>query len=340
MDSNNIFKGQSANEVWLKAYRQLNDISDTPQESRIGLNHEILHAFISIKDPRQRWVTARKPAYNIAFAIAEIVWIMNGRKDSKFLNFWNSKLPEYAGKGPEYHGAYGHRLRENYGFDQLEKAYYALKNNPKSRQVVLQIWDPNRDFPDEEGGAVSSDIPCNIVSLLKVREGKLEWQQIMRSNDIILGLPYNLIQFTTLQEIMAGWLELEVGTYNHLSDSLHLYLENEDNFETFKETVLEQNTDDLRLKKSESERIFKEFSDKIDLIVENNYSEKDLKDIFSWKKAPKPYKNLLSIICAEAARKADYYDLSDEFIAKSENLLFRQLWNLWTERFSQSVSKA
>ncbi|MEX0661469.1 MAG: thymidylate synthase [Balneolaceae bacterium] len=334
MELNNIFKGQTANEVWLKAFKQLDEISNKPQESRIGLTHEILHAFISIKDPRQRWITARKPAFNIAFAIAEIVWIMNGRNDSEFLNFWNSKLPEYAGKGPEYHGAYGHRLRKNFGFDQLDKAYYALKNNPKSRQVVLQIWEPSRDFPDKEGIAVNADIPCNIISLIKVRDGKLEWQQIMRSNDIILGLPYNLIQFTTIQEIMAGWLELEVGTYNHLSDSLHLYLENHNKYGISKEIELIQNVDDLRLKKSESEKIFKEFSDKIDSIVVDNYSEKDLKNIFIWDGAPESYGNLLSIICAEAARKAEYYELSNEFILKCKNPLLVLFWKQWMKRFS------
>ena len=35
----------------------------------------------------------------------------------------------------------------------------------------------------------------------KVRQGKLEWSQIMRSNDVLLGMPYNFIQFTGLQEI-------------------------------------------------------------------------------------------------------------------------------------------
>lgn len=333
MELNNIFKGQTANEVWLKAYRQLDDTSDTPQESRIGLTHEILHAFISIKDPRQRWITARKPAFNIAFAIAEIVWIMNGRKDSKFLNFWNSKLPKYAGKSLEYHGAYGHRLRKNYGFDQLEKAYFALKNNPKSRQVVLQIWDPNRDFPDIEGGAVSADIPCNIVSLLKVRNGKLEWQQIMRSNDILLGLPYNIIQFTTIQEIMAGWLNLEVGTYNHLSDSLHMYLEKERNFYADNNLKINSNTDDLRIEKDKSEKIFREFSNKIDSIINYNYKEKDLLKISEWEDAPKAYKNLLLIMCAEASRKSDLWDLSEEFMSKCQNPLLNMFWSLWIERF-------
>ena len=45
----------------------------------------------------------------------------------------------------------------------------------------------------------------------------------MRSNDIFRGLPYNFVQFTSMQEILAGWLKINVGSYNHVSDSLHIY---------------------------------------------------------------------------------------------------------------------
>ena len=36
-------------------------------------------------------------------------------------------------------------------------------------------------------------------------------------------IPYNFVQFSNLQEILAGWLELDVGSYNHYNDSLYLY---------------------------------------------------------------------------------------------------------------------
>lgn len=45
----------------------------------------------------------------------------------------------------------------------------------------------------------------------------------MRSNDMIWGMPCNFVHFTTFQEIFAGWLGVEVGSYNHISDSLHIY---------------------------------------------------------------------------------------------------------------------
>ena len=45
----------------------------------------------------------------------------------------------------------------------------------------------------------------------------------MRSNDLIRGTPYNLVQFTMLQEFVAGCVGAECGAYTHVVDSLHAY---------------------------------------------------------------------------------------------------------------------
>jgi len=62
-----------------------------------------------------------------------------------------------------------------------------------------------------------------VVALCVVQYARLEWSQIMRSNDIFKGLPYNFIQFTTLQEVLASWIGVVPGVYTHYADSLHLY---------------------------------------------------------------------------------------------------------------------
>src|SRR3990172_1046196 len=119
-----VFDGQTADQVWQKiAHTFCNREGISIQPSRRGKTLEIPHAGISIVDPRQRWVTSRYPPINPAFAIAEVVWIVTGRNDSAFLNYFNTKLPECAGEGDTYHGAYGFRLRKQMGFDQLKQAY-------------------------------------------------------------------------------------------------------------------------------------------------------------------------------------------------------------------------
>ena len=75
----------------------------------------------------------------------------------------------------------------------------------------------------------------------------------MRSNDIVFGLPYNFLQFTFLQEIIAGWLNVDVGEYMHISDSLHMYVNNECSID------IEENSRQYRkdrIGKIESEKMF------------------------------------------------------------------------------------
>jgi thymidylate synthase len=45
----------------------------------------------------------------------------------------------------------------------------------------------------------------------------------MRSNDVFLGLPYDLTQFIALQGAIAKALDIEMGQYVHVVGSLHIY---------------------------------------------------------------------------------------------------------------------
>lgn len=219
------FDAASADEAWRLAVDAIKDGTDVlRQNGRGGYTSELLHVTIHVHDSRQRWVVSRTPALSVAFAVVEVIGILNGRRDSAYLNFFNPILPKYAGIGAEYHGAYGFRLRSNVGFDQLERASNALKANGDGRQVVLQIWDAMLDFPSDGGAPVANDIPCNICSMLKVRNGRLEWSQIMRSNDIFLGLPHNFVQFMSLQEVLAGWIGIEPGRLSFVSQEVRFAL--------------------------------------------------------------------------------------------------------------------
>ncbi len=180
------FDGTTASEVWQQAATAL-CAWDVAQYGQHGVARELLHVTLSLSDPRQRWVNVRTPPINPAFAIAEVVWILTGRSDAAFLTFWNRQLPCYAGETPTFRGAYGHRLRSHFDIDQLERAFHSLLQVPESRQVVLQIWDARIDLPDEQGQAMDRDIPCNVVAMLKVRNKRLEWMQIIRSNDLYRG---------------------------------------------------------------------------------------------------------------------------------------------------------
>lgn len=330
------FSGETANEAWVRAAEAFatNEVPHS-QGSRCGETDEILHVGLSVDDPRQRRVSARRPGLNPAFAVAETVWLLQGRSDSGFLNSWNSQLAKFAGFGPRYHGAYGARLRSHFGLDQLERAWRALSENPESRQVVLQLWDPKVDLLAEDGSPQDPDIPCNVCSLLKIRGDRLEWLQVLRSNDLFLGVPYNLIQFTMVQEVLAGWIGVGLGGYQQITDSLHVY---EKDRSAIRASIREYvpapiNDDHLSLPKQESGLALSTMEEGIAALASEELTEVSASNMIQGQSLPDGYRNLLCLVIAEAARRRGWVDPMAEAVATCSNPMLREVWRLWMERF-------
>jgi thymidylate synthase len=328
-----VYEADTADQAWRAAASEFRrEGAARMHTGRGGVTHELLHVMFTIHDPRRRWVVSRHPTINPAFAIAEVVWILNGRNDAAFVNHWNPRLPRYAGDVECYHAAYGFRLRKEFGFDQLERAYDALSNNPDTRQIVLQIWNPQIDFPDSAGRPVSADVPCNVCALPKLRDNKLEWLQIMRSNDLQRGLPYNFVQFTCLQEILAGWLGAEIGTYTHVSDSLHIYERDALSLQAFTPVDEMPNTDSLALARGESEAVFSEMSSLMSAMIMPELSPETLRSLMESQPLPPAYQNLLRVVAADSARRRGWIEVAGELMDQCSNPVLVQAWEGWTER--------
>ncbi|MGW4463012.1 thymidylate synthase [Micromonospora sp. NPDC004704] len=181
---------------------------------------EVIGAHLTLTNPRRRLV-AIPPVrvINPAFAVAEALWILSGSDDPWIFDF-NDKLRRYADDGV-LQGAYGPRLRRWGGtVDQLDAVRQKLSTDRESRQAAIQIFDPSRDHRGHR------DVPCTLGYRFFIRRGRLEMHTSMRSQDLWLGFPYDIYATTLLQELLAGWLQVEVGEYHHHVDSLHLYAEN------------------------------------------------------------------------------------------------------------------
>lgn len=329
------YSADNADDVWKKAASSLlNQSVGRSQESRLGTTRELLHCALSIANPKARWVMSREPAINPAFAIVESLWILAGRNDADLINFWNPALPRFTGSSATYDGAYGHRLRNQFNLDQIETAYQALAANPGSRQVVMQIWDPRVDMPLSNGTPATPDVPCNLSSVLKIRDGRLEWLQILRSNDVFRGLPYNIVQFTILQEVMAGWLGVELGTYNHISDSLHLY---ESDLQTFKiryDIAVNDCSASLAMPKEEFGHMLELLMFYLDRLASSDLTQKEFDHICNDSKISVGYHDLLLIAAADSARRRGWEDKQRRSGAACQNPVLRQAWDAWAQRTS------
>lgn len=193
---------------------------------------------------------------NPFFHLAEILWMLAGRRDAGLLrNFVADFGDRFAENGGEMHGAYGHRWRVAFGFDQLDEIVERLRRNPQDRQCVLQMWDTTPEHQVQVGVPDDSwheyrgcddlrgewrDRPCNTHAYLRVRRGSgdeilqrkviesgsvLDLTVCCRSNDIVWGAyGANAVHFSALQEYLAARIGVGVGTYYQFSNNYHAYV--------------------------------------------------------------------------------------------------------------------
>ncbi len=324
-----LITGDVFDVIYSKVYGLLLDKGIPGVDSRVGETVEVLHVALTLNNPRQRWCTCRNPAISPAYSFAELIYTLSGSSESAIINKWNPALPKFQGYSENYPGAYGMRLRRHFGFDQLERAYESLAGNAASRQVVLEIWSPIMDLPKKKGQPNNLDIPCNICSMLKIRDGRLYWTQIMRSNDFILGLPYDVLLFSSIHEIFAGWLSCDVGEYVHFSDSLHMY----DNTITIGPQSEEINKDELRLEKTESDKVLKELFQKMCELGDSESINTLVRYHLNYRGLPGAYHNILMVLCAYAAYKNNKKntEIVEMCLDACNNRLYSTLTKKWID---------
>lgn len=211
-----VIREGSANELFAAACNAVSEVGHIVAPRGIA-TREILGAHLCLTDPRRRFVDL-PPArvLNPAFAVAEALWILSGSDDA-WIYQYNRKLADYTDDGV-LQGAYGPRLRSWHGeVDQLDQVRRLLGRDRDTRQAVIQLFDPHQDWRGHR------DVPCTLGYRFFIRGGALHMHTTMRSQDLWLGLPYDIFTATLLQELLAGWLGVQLGEYHHHIDSLHLY---------------------------------------------------------------------------------------------------------------------
>lgn len=181
-------------------------------ETRGFVTKEILPVQLELTNPRSRLIYHKDRTYNLPFNIAELLTYLTGINSVGFLSFFNKKIKDYSDNGETFYGAYGPRLIPYY-----DEIVNKLKADRGSRQAVMTIYN------SEDLMHKTKDVPCTIALDFKIRNDKLSLHTVMRSNDIVWGLQYDLFAFTLIQEILANTIDVEVGPYYHTATSLHVY---------------------------------------------------------------------------------------------------------------------
>lgn len=223
MLNNIIVKSETLDEAWLSWFEKMktcNKLNENKaKKSRDGLvAAEVINAITVIEDPTKNIMTNSIRKLSMRYAIGEMLWYLSGNPELKAIQKYTKAWDRMSDDGKTVNSNYGFLIKDAYGFDQYEYCKELLIKDKNSRQAIIHIKMP-RDTIENP----TKDLNCTVCLQFIVRDEKLYCTTYMRSNDLWLGFPYDVFQFTCIQIRMAMELRLDIGSYTHIAGSLHVY---------------------------------------------------------------------------------------------------------------------
>ena len=151
-----------------------------------------------------------------------MLWFLKGDTNIKYLNdnivrIWVAWADEDGNLGPVYgkqwvnwQGANGKT------FNQIAGVIESIKTNPGSRRHIVNAWNVG----EVDQMALP---PCHMFYQFYVADGRLSCQLYVRSNDLFLGAPFNIAQYSLLIHMIAQQCDLEPGELVYTIGDAHIY---------------------------------------------------------------------------------------------------------------------
>ena len=183
-----------------------------------------------IENPMDNLIDDKDRNWKWDYAEAEWQWYLSGDRNVKKLGDIYGKIPEIWKRMADENG----NVNSNYGWQwqrgssynpeltygdisQLDYVINLLKDNPRTRQAAISIYDC------KEHNKYEFDTPCTYAIQFTIVGQKLNMCVTMRSNDLWYGFCNDQYCFSKLQELVATETGLLIGSYYHFAHNLHLY---------------------------------------------------------------------------------------------------------------------
>ena len=185
-------------------------------------------------------MTTKKLAWKAV--ISELLWFLEGSNDERRLaeilyndkrenlidkkTIWSQNANSvYWKKQSKFNGdvgrIYGVQWRKWHTdvkeIDQLEQAIKLIKENPSSRRIIVNAWNPG----ELEQMALP---PCHTFFQFFVADNKLSLQMYQRSCDMFLGVPFNIASYSLLLHMVAQVTNKEPFEFIHTLGDAHIYI--------------------------------------------------------------------------------------------------------------------
>lgn len=251
---------RSADKTYLRTIKQVLVSGETAKDDRTGVGTLSVFGNIQMRfDLRKAFPLLLTKRVWFHGVIGELIWFLSGSNDVTWLQkngirIWDEWQKEDGTIGP---GTYGQMWRDFHGVDQIANLISEIRNNPRSRRLMVSAWDPSLN--DKAGLP-----PCHIGFQVYCSPcGKyMDLSYWMRSNDLFLGAPFNIASYSALLCILCKLTGKQPRFVTHtVVGDAHIYLNH-----------LEQVSEQMSRKDSTPECFPK-------LIITGISEESDLKDL-------------------------------------------------------------
>lgn len=140
------------------------------------------------------------------------IWTANANAD-----YWKPKA-KFEGDLGRVYGVQWRKWKTPKGkeIDQLKNAIAMIKNDPTSRRIIVNAWNPG----EIEEMALP---PCHTFFQFFVANDRLSLQMYQRSCDMFLGVPFNIASYSLLLHMVAQVTNLKPGEFVHTLGDAHIY---------------------------------------------------------------------------------------------------------------------
>ncbi len=162
-------------------------------------------------------------------AVLEMLWIYQAQSNDvrwlhdRGIRIWDEweidENGDYMGK--HFGQEYAHTIGTAYGwvvnrYKLTQSLIETLKTDPANRRMIMSLWQ-NEWLPT---AALPS---CVWNSQWNVTGKRLNMMVTVRSNDVPLGLPFNVVQYAVLCHLIAQCTGLEAGQFTYVINNAHIY---------------------------------------------------------------------------------------------------------------------
>lgn len=164
--------------------------------------------------------------------VNELLWFLSGSTNINDLDarIWNEWALESGELGPVYGRQWtAWPTRDGGSINQIDYVLDLLINKPHSRRILFHAW--NCEFIPDENLTPQENVragkmalpPCHLLYQFNVVNNKLSLMCTVRSNDLLLGNPFNTAQAALWVHILCQQTGLELGELVMSIGDAHIY---------------------------------------------------------------------------------------------------------------------